>query len=180
MHTTSLLPVSPSMHCSGGCTCPGGVPAQGEPAWDSGYVRGTCIEGVPARGVGGTCRRVYLPKGGTFLGGVPTQGVYLSWGYLPRYPPMNRMRDRCKNITLPQTSFAGLNNMLAHPLREVNPPPLENLGSALYKSWYIHWHVHISDSPAFAVLFLLPPTNEVCEGYDFTPVCQSFCSQGGV
>ena len=25
----------------------------------------------------------------------------------------------------------------------------------------------------------LPPTNEVCEGYVFTPVCQSFCSQGG-
>ena len=24
----------------------------------------------------------------------------------------------------------------------------------------------------------LPPTNEVCEGYVFTPVCQSFCSQG--
>ena len=27
---------------------------------------------------------------------------------------------------------------------------------------------------------LLPPTNEVCEGYVFTPVCQSFCSQGGL
>ena len=31
-------------------------------------------------------------------------------------PPMNRMTDRCKNITLPQTSFAGgnkwLNNIL--------------------------------------------------------------------
>ena len=26
---------------------------------------------------------------------------------------------------------------------------------------------------------LLPSTNEVCEGYVFTPVCQSFCSQGG-
>ena len=25
----------------------------------------------------------------------------------------------------------------------------------------------------------LPPANEVCEGYVFTPVCQSFCSQGG-
>ena len=27
-------------------------------------------------------------------------------------------------------------------------------------------------------LFLLP-ANEVCKGYVFTPVCQSFCSQGG-
>ena len=26
---------------------------------------------------------------------------------------------------------------------------------------------------------LLPPTNEVCEGYVFTHVCQSFCSRGG-
>ena len=25
----------------------------------------------------------------------------------------------------------------------------------------------------------LPPAKEVCEGYVFTPVCQSFCSQGG-
>ena len=25
----------------------------------------------------------------------------------------------------------------------------------------------------------LPPANEVCEGYVFTPVCQSFCSQRG-
>ena len=26
---------------------------------------------------------------------------------------------------------------------------------------------------------LLPPANEVCEGYVFTRVCQSFCSRGG-
>ena len=26
---------------------------------------------------------------------------------------------------------------------------------------------------------LLPPANVVCEGYIFTPVCQSFCSQRG-
>ena len=26
----------------------------------------------------------------------------------------------------------------------------------------------------------LPPANEVCEGYVFTPICQSFCSLGGV
>ena len=26
---------------------------------------------------------------------------------------------------------------------------------------------------------LLPPANEVCEGYAFTRVCQSFCSRGG-
>ena len=27
---------------------------------------------------------------------------------------------------------------------------------------------------------ILPSANEVCEGYIFTPVCQSFCSKGGV
>ena len=46
---------------------------------------------------------VYLPGGGLPAGGV----------YLPRYyPPVNRMTDRCKNITLPQTSFAGGNYRL--------------------------------------------------------------------
>ena len=29
-------------------------------------------------------------------------------------------------------------------------------------------------------MLLIPPANEVCEGYVFTPICQSFCSQGGV
>ena len=29
------------------------------------------------------------------------------------------------------------------------------------------------------MLYFLPPANEVCEGYVFTPVCQTFCSQGG-
>ena len=55
----------------------GGIPAQ---------------RGVPAQGVC-TC------PGGGFCqeGGVPAQGVYL-----PQVlPPVNRMTDRCKNITLP-------------------------------------------------------------------------------
>ena len=29
-------------------------------------------------------------------------------------------------------------------------------------------------------LYLLPPANEVCEGYVFTHMCQSFCSGGGI
>ena len=80
---------------------PGAIPAQGGvPA------RGcTCLDGVPAQGV-------YLPGGCTCPGGVPAMWVYLPGGIgLPRYypPPVNRMTDRCKNITLPQTSFAGCN-----------------------------------------------------------------------
>ena len=31
----------------------------------------------------------------------------------------------------------------------------------------------------FVIGTFLPPANEVCEGYVFTPVCQSFCSRGG-
>ena len=51
MRTARLLPVSPSMHCSpGGCTCPGGVPAQG---------------------------RVYLPGGVPAQGDVPAHKGYL-------------------------------------------------------------------------------------------------------
>ena len=90
-----------------GCTCLvlGGVPAwsRGVPAWSWG--------GVPARGgvpAGGcTCQR----GGCTCQGGVPARGGVPDWkgGYLVRYsplpPPVNRMTDRCKNITLAKTSF---------------------------------------------------------------------------
>ena len=47
---------------------------------------------------------VYLPEG------VPTQGcVPAGGGTCPGTPPVNRMTDRCKNITLPQISFMGGN-----------------------------------------------------------------------
>ena len=32
----------------------------------------------------------------------------------------------------------------------------------------------------YTIFQFLPPAKEVCEGYVFTPVCQSFCSHGGV
>ena len=76
-----------------------------------------------------------LPAGGgaSFLGGLPARGVPPSGGCLPlgggaslpggcllpggwgglldgTPPPVNRMTNRCKNITLPQTSFAGGKN----------------------------------------------------------------------
>ena len=40
--------------------------------------------------------------------------VYLPGGGVPAHilPPVNRMTDRCKNITLPQTLFVGSKNML--------------------------------------------------------------------
>ena len=88
MRTASLLPVSPSMHCSqgcaypGGCTLPGGVYlAGGVPAW-------VC-----------TC-----PGGGGLPvhGGVPAQVLPL-WTEFLTYA--------AENITLPQTSFAGGKNI---------------------------------------------------------------------
>ena len=94
MRTTRLLPVSPSMHCSRGeYLVPGGVPGLGK--------------GVPGPGGCVWSQGVYLVR-----------RVYLVWGvylvpggYQLRYsPPVNRMTNMCKNITLPQTSFAGGNN----------------------------------------------------------------------
>ena len=60
MHTTHLLPVSPSMHCSGG-----GVPA-------GGYLPRGC-----------TCLGVYLPRAGVPAQGGPTQGGVPAWGGVP-------------------------------------------------------------------------------------------------
>ena len=44
---------------------------------------------------------------------------------------------------------------------------------------YHAWFPHPTVLDALFPGTLLPPANEVCEGYVFTPVCQSFCSQGG-
>ena len=107
MHTTCLL--TESQHALLG----GSVPTQGV------YLPGgICLVGVPARG--------YLPEGGctwpqwcTCPGerGVPAQGVHLSGGCTcpggtcPGTSP-HEQNGRCKNITLPQTSFAGSNNSI--------------------------------------------------------------------
>ena len=108
---TCLVPGEGVPAWSGGCTCWGGtclVPG-GVPAWSGGC---TCLVrwgGVPARGYLPGPRGVYLPG----LGGVP--GLRRDGGvYLPGpggrvlgqvLHPVNRMTDRCKNITLTKTSF---------------------------------------------------------------------------
>ena len=117
MRTARLLSVSPSIHCLGG------VPGPGGRTWFWGVYL------VPG-GVPGLRGDVPGPRGctwsrvGTWSQGECTWswGVYMVWGvpgprgYLipggvPAQvpPPVNRMTDRCKNITLPQTSFAGGN-----------------------------------------------------------------------
>ena len=64
-----------------------------------------CAGGVPPGGV--------LLWGGLLLGGCLLLGGLLQGGVsqhaLRQTPPVNRMTNRCKNITLPQTSFAGGN-----------------------------------------------------------------------
>ena len=75
MRTARLLPVSPSMYCSGGGVLGlGGVPSRGG-------VPGGCTwsGGVSGWGVPGPEGRGYL-----VLGGVPGRGGV----YLPRYSPL--------------------------------------------------------------------------------------------
>ena len=81
-----------------GCTWSWGVSAQGVSApggcllWEGVYL----VPGVSA--LGGVCS----------LGGVPGPGAGVpAPGGCQVLPPVNRMTNRCKNITLPQTSFAG-------------------------------------------------------------------------
>ena len=56
------------------------------------------LEDVPARGD--------VPAGGCTCPGT--------------HPPVNRMTDGCKNITLHQTSFAGGNNLIAMDRKRVS------------------------------------------------------------
>ena len=82
MRTARLLPVSPSMHCSGG-----GVPGLGVYLVWGVYLPGgcTCPGVYLVRGC--TCSRgVYLPRG---EGGVPAPGgVYLPGGVPAQVPPL--------------------------------------------------------------------------------------------
>ena len=131
MRTVRLLPVSPSMHCRGRVYLPtGGVPGPGGV-----YLPGGCTwswGGVPARGLylvlgGCTCpgrvpawgctwsRGVYPPRGCTCRR-VPAQGVHLPRGGVPAQVLHSHLwteflTHACENITLPQTSFAGGNNI---------------------------------------------------------------------
>ena len=60
---------------------------------------------------GGVCPRGFLPRGCLpRVVSLPGECIpACNGGDSP--PPVNRMTDRCKNITLPQTSFAGGNNV---------------------------------------------------------------------
>ena len=121
MCTACLLPVSPSIHCTwdvsapggrvggfcsgGGCLLPGEyLPLSGVvPASGSGGCTCLLSRAVPASGWGGVPASG-LGAGGYLLlirGGVSQHAM----GQTPH--PVNKMTDRCKNITLSQISFAG-------------------------------------------------------------------------
>ena len=52
MRTARLLPVSPSMHCCGGCTC------QGVPFWVGVPARGVYLPRYSPRGETDTCKNI--------------------------------------------------------------------------------------------------------------------------
>ena len=80
MRTARMLTISPSMLCARRCAW----------SWGCFGLEGGCL-------VWGGC----LAWGGGG-GGIPA--------CTEAEPPVNRMTNRCKNITLPQTSFAGGSN----------------------------------------------------------------------
>ena len=132
MRTARSLTVSPSMLCSrGGGVCSGGsVCSRGGVCSGGCLLPGECLllggwllpGGVCSGRVGVSAPRGCLlwEGGGCLLWGCLLLGRCLLWGvcsggvwypsmHWGRHPPVNRMTDRCKNITLPQTSFVGGN-----------------------------------------------------------------------
>ena len=143
MRTARLLPVSPGMHCSRGVYLVlGGVTAQVLPPRSQGVgvcliwgcllpggcllLGGVCSQGVGVCLIRGVCSQGVSDLGCVSdLGGVCSRGV-VSQHALRQTPPPDRITDACKNITLattslrpvnitlPQTSFAGDNNVTKH------------------------------------------------------------------
>ena len=107
IRTARLLTVSEG-EGEGFCPTPGGLHPGG-----SAQPQGVCIWGV-CPNLGGVCPTLGVlhpgvcpTPGGLHRGGSASRGDV---GKTPSpSPPVNRMTHRCKNITLPQTSFAGGN-----------------------------------------------------------------------
>ena len=111
MCTSRALTVSPSMLCAGGVSSLGGSPlGEGGLLWERGV----------SSGGGGLLWGRGVSSRGVSSGGSPPGGVVVSQHALRQTPPVNRMTNRCKNITLPQTSFAGGNRQVA-PKMDCNP-----------------------------------------------------------
>ena len=134
------------------CTCPGGVCAWGVYA----PLRCTCWgctcpgvylpRGVPAQGVC-TCRGCTCPGGCTCQGCTCPGGCSCpEGGYLPRYllPPWTEfLTHASENITLPQTSFAGGNDIKseqsAHNSRILVPTELVVSETQCISTFHFHY-----------------------------------------
>ena len=107
MRTARLLPVSPSMHCSCGGTCLGGVPAKGGVPAQGGLPAG----GVPAWGC--TCPAGVPAQGGVYLSAfVVRRGAASRKGMCPTphpHPPWWTDKH-LRKYYLPATSLAGGKN----------------------------------------------------------------------
>ena len=94
--------------CSRGVSAPRGCLVQGNLLPGGVWSGGCLVWGVSARGV---CSWGVSGWGLSALGGVWTRGVSAPGGYIlacteaDPLPPVNRMTDRCKNITLATTSL---------------------------------------------------------------------------
>ena len=109
MHTRHSLTI-----VGGGCL-PRGVSAQGVSAQGGGVCLGGCLpRGVSALGV--SCDLSHHAFDVTCM--LPPHQCSCLYGdpgaCWDTTPTVNRMTDRCKNITLPQTSFAGGNKMVTN------------------------------------------------------------------
>ena len=113
--------VYPSMHWAGGCisACTGQEGVYPSMHWAGGCIpactgQGVCIPACTGRGGGvyqhALGRRVSilacpggcLPRGVSAKVGVSAGGVAAPPETIGRHLPMDRMTDRCKNVTLPQ------------------------------------------------------------------------------
>ena len=74
-------------------------------------------------------RHAGRPPPGDLLHGMLGYHLQCMLGY---HPPVNRMTDRCKNITLSQTSFAGGNNILQILKNSIRKNSSENSFTVLF------------------------------------------------
>ena len=110
----------------------GGLSVQGRSLLRGDACPGWCLHREDQSAQGVFCPGVSAQGVGVCQGCVSAQGV-CAWEVYPnmkwgRHPtPMNRITDRCKNITLPQTSFAGGNKWHSSYWYSINGHEVSNL-----------------------------------------------------
>ena len=150
----------------------GGVPGLGGVLNPGGVLSlGGCVPGSGGVSGSGGC----LLWGVSALGGVSAPGGLLQGGLLPGggipacteadTPPVNRMTDRCKNITLATTSLRlviiriwvfppPMNVLTFHTTLpdwqntiDMSVPPFQSFGAKRQKQWQGEWTNHTINTP---------------------------------